>query len=378
MRAALTLILIWGVCISVSLPQLSSPVQNIFKHLGNVGASNTTWSCNKTTACAGNGKACNATFSAGTNQCSWNSSGTPSCCATNLYCINSKCAVDNFGAACSNNGQCHASVTAGNSIACVNGSCAYLGFPGDKCVNNSMCAFNIPCDNTTLICTAVGSGGDCSKGQICGFGLACMANGTTGLACQQLPQNGSCYQGTCYPGYNCIGGNCQSQYTVAAGTACKTNDQCVTGNYCGSNGTCTAVKTSYTACTAAANCTGGGPCMCSPFSGKGYCLLDPSVDPCTSQASNLQTCLIKNSCAAPGDATVSCCYANCYSEYKKLLSCPCSINTDWNGDCNYDKYCGGFPIWAIIVIIVVIIVLILAVVLIVFLLMKRRRQYDTL
>jgi len=269
MRAALTLLLIWGVCISVALPQLSSPVQNIFQHFGNFGANNT-WSCNKTTACAGSGKACNATFTDSINKCSWNSSGTPTCCAEGLSCINSKCAVDNFGAACSNNAGCYQSATAGNPVACVNGSCAYLSYPGDKCVNNSMCVGGIPCDNTTLICTAVASGGDCSKGQICAFGLACMANGTTGLACQQLPQNGTCYLGvSCYPGYNCIGGNCQAQYTVAAGTACSTNDQCVTGYYCSStNKTCTAVKTTYTTCTANSNCT-NGICLCSPFSGKG-------------------------------------------------------------------------------------------------------------
>jgi len=377
MRAALTLILIWGVCISVALPQLSSPVQNIFKHFGNVGASNTTWSCNKTTACVGSGKACNATYSLATNQCAWNSSSTSTCCAPGLYCLNSKCAVDNFGATCSNSAGCKPSATAGNPMACVNGTCAYIGYPGDKCTNNSMCALNVPCDNTTLICTAVSSGGDCSKGQICAFGLACMLNGTN-ATCQMLPQNGSCYLGAaCYPGYNCVSGNCQAQYTLAAGTKCMTSDQCVTGNYCALNGTCTAVKTSYTTCTANSNCT-QGTCQCSPFSGKGYCFPDITVDACTSQQSNLQTCLNKNSCAAPSDATISCCYANCYSDYKKTFSCSCTNGDDLGGSCSYSKYCGGFPIWAIIVIIVVIIVLILAVVLIVFLLMKRRRQYDTL
>jgi hypothetical protein len=93
---------------------------------------------------------------------------------------------------------------------------------------------------------------------------------------------------------------------------------------------------------------------------------------------DLSSCIAKNNCTSATDAPNSCSYANCLSEYKKSLSCSCSMNDSLYGDCYYNMYCGGFPVWAIIVIIVVAIVLVLAIVLLVFFMMRRRRQYDSI
>jgi len=363
------------VCLSVATPLPFTPVYNIFEKA--VGAN---WSCNKTIACVGKGDTCSGDFIIKNANCSVNASGTPSCCGASLYCINDKCATDNVGAACKTVADCYFKVTAGNAGICANGTCSYLGNPNDKCANNSQCALNLPCNGS--LCTALSQGADCSKGGLCGFGLVCKVVGTS-LTCQPLPTSGSCNNGACYPGYFCSGGNCVKIYSLASGSKCNADMQCDTGLICAANGTCITAKTSLTSCSNNANCTSGLACGCSLFSGKGYCVtpiggLDPNINPCTSQESAYYTCLYKYNCSSTGDAPNSCSYINCYSSFKKSMSCGCSISTDLIGTCIYNQYCGGFPVWAIIVIIVVIIVLILAVVVIVFLLMKRRRQYDTL
>jgi hypothetical protein len=105
---------------------------------------------------------------------------------------------------------------------------------------------------------------------------------------------------------------------------------------------------------------------------------DYIYNPCTSEESDLTTCLASNNCTDASDAPESCCYANCLSQYKKTFSCGCSLSDQFYGSCFYNQYCGGFPVWAIIVIIVVAIVLVLAIVLLVFFMMRRRRQYDSI
>jgi hypothetical protein len=131
-------------------------------------------------------------------------------------------------------------------------------------------------------------------------------------------------------------------------------------------------------CTNSTDCTTGGLCICSPYSGDQFCTNVVPM-PCNSQMQNLETCLKDNNCTTgANDSPDSCCYNNCYSSFKKANSCGCSAAETAAGNCFYNTYCSGFPIWAIIVIIVVAILLVLAVVLLVFFMMRRRRQYDSI
>jgi len=313
--------------------------------------------------------------------CSSNSTGTPSCCAAGLYCINSKCATDNMGSSCTATSQCLPSATAGLGYTCaMNGSsgiCTYLGYPGDSCSNSSQCGFNLPCNNNS-ICAAPTQGQSCATIGLCAFGLTCKLVNAS-LICAPEGQNGTACGATnpCYPGYFCHNGFCLATFSIGSGQACTKQDQCSSGYDCGTNGTCTAVTTSFTTCTATANCSSGQLCVCSEFSGNSYCL-GGDYDPCNAAHVTFRQCLDTNNCTSQGDAPNSCSYKNCYSSFKKSQSCGCSTLSDLYSTCGYSPYCGGFPVWAIIVIIIVIIVLILAVVLVVFFLMRRRRQYDSI
>jgi len=342
-------------------------------------SSNATVSCAKNSSCVGKGASCGGFVDLTTLEtynCSLNSSGTPNCCASGLYCISGKCAIDNAGATCTTGVDCYPSVTAFYPLNCVGGICTYVGYAGDKCTNGSQCANNLPCNNS--VCTAPSVGQACNLTSGCGFGAYCGSlNGS--LQCINYPQNGSCYANSkCYPGNFCNNGTCAALFSLGQGANCMgDSNRCQTGFICApNNNTCQTAETSLTTCTNDSDCS-SGVCLCSPFSGKQYCdsLFD---DPCTSQRQSLDSCLVSNNCTHDGDGTNTCSYANCYSEYKKSNSCGCSIASTKYSSCFYNPYCGGFPVWAIIVIIVVIIVLILAVVLIVFFLMRRRRQYDTI
>jgi hypothetical protein len=155
---------------------------------------------------------------------------------------------------------------------------------------------------------------------------------------------------------------------------------CASGLTCSNNGTCTAVTDDLVECTDTANCTAmGGTCQCSFFTGNSYCVGGSyNYDPCSDEQATLTSCLATANCSTATNAPESCCYANCLSDYKKATSCRCSMLNSFYGDCFYNQYCGGFPVWAIIVIIVVAIVLVLGIVLLVFFMMRRRRQYDSI
>jgi len=376
MKIVLAFILLWGVCVCLAAPTKFASFDHVFKSSGLPSATNFT--CAKNESCVGKGASCGGyvDFKSGlAYNCSVNSSGTPNCCASGLWCVGGKCAIDNVGSSCSGDANCHGSATAGLPLLCMSGICTYVGFAGDKCSNNSQC-LNLPCNNS--VCTAPSLGQSCNLTSGCGFGLYCgIANGTQ--QCMTLPKNGSnCIAKYCYPGNFCNGGTCVAKFSVGQGGQCGGfKEYCQTGLVCAAeNGTCITAGTTYPTCTSGANCS-SGICWCSFFSGKQFCV-DLDVDPCTSQVSSYESCLTSNNCSTGGDQTNTCSYANCYSEYKKSKSCGCTNDSTFYSTCSYSPYCGGFPVWAIIVIIVVIIVLILAVVLIVFFLMRRRRQYDTI
>jgi len=377
MKAVIALILLWGVCVCLAAPSQFDTFDFVFK-TSPLPSASSNFTCTKNSSCVGKGATCGGFFDVKngmTYNCSINSTGTPNCCAANLYCVGGKCVVDNAGATCSSDGNCLPKGTTGQPLLCISGICTYVGFAGDKCTNNSQC-LNLPCNNS--VCSAPAVGQSCNLTTGCGFGLYCgVANGSQ--QCIALPQNGSnCVNSMCYPGYFCKSGTCIPKYSLGVGKTCfGYQDFCSTGLTCDPvNGTCVTAQTSLPTCTNGSDCS-SGVCICSFLSGKQFCA-ELDLDPCTSQRSSLDSCLVTNLCTHSGDGANTCSYANCYSEFKKAMSCSCTILSTEYSTCYYNSYCGGFPVWAIIVIIVVIIVLILAVVLIVFFLMRRRRQYDTI
>jgi len=212
---------------------------------------------------------------------------------------------------------------------------------------------NFTCQNVTA------SGSPCVSSEECAAGTVCFQKTAGGnLTCQAMGSQGS--------GGPCVTGAC------AAGFGCP---------YPPANQTCVSVTTDVTNCNNDTDCPGSS-CQCSPFVGKSFCT-GPTYDPCTQENFDLTTCLANGKCVADESSTCttgSCCDTNCQSQYKKLRSCFCPFISDAFGSCNYDSYCGGFPVWAIIVIIVAVIALILAVVIVVVLYLrnKRKRQYESI
>jgi len=335
--------------------------------------------CNATDSCAGKGDACKGIY--GLPGCS-PTNGT--CCSFGLFCVNSLCVTDTVGQTCNSNSMCvSASPT---PVDCIAGTCTYVYAPGDSCSNNTDCTTN---NCTNGMCMGISMGQSCLLSPMsCNFGLWCMPNMTT-MTCQNRTAEGDncttisqCIEGTtCFSSTQSANGTlsqamCQTIGTQDQGGPCMDSSACDSGNVC-YQGNCTAVGTSMTACTSNGNCT-GGLCACSAVTGDLYCVGTLYNNPCTDESISLESCLATSMCNEATDAPNSCCYANCLSEYKKSMSCGCSFSDSVSGDCFYNQYCGGFPVWAIIVIIVVAIVLVLAIVLLVFFMMRRRRQYDSI
>lgn len=218
------------------------------------------------------------------------------------------------------------------------------------------------------------SSGQCVFGYYCGLG-----NGTNGTVCMaKVPMNGDCTTGPCYPGNFCNSGKCVAMYSLSGGAACTSAGQCSVDLVCATNGTCVNADTELTECSEDSDCTeSNSVCKCSPFTQKFYCTTT-LLDPCTEEESDLSSCMASSNCSTATNAPNSCCYNECYSDYKKTLSCSCSNDSDLYGNCQYNSFCGGFPVWAIILIIVVAIVLVLAIVLLVFFMMRRKPHYDAI
>jgi hypothetical protein len=101
--------------------------------------------------------------------------------------------------------------------------------------------------------------------------------------------------------------------------------------------------------------------------------------PCTSQHLALDLCLAANNCTYSSDIEGSCSAISCLTQYKDASSCLCSNLKAMGGNCLYDPYCSGFPLWAIIAIAVGGVVILLVIVLLIVCLMRRRKQdYDTI
>jgi len=366
----------------LSGPQIANNHQFIMAS-ANTSASNSTSastaSCTQNFTCADKGDTCSSDFY------SCNSTTGSGCCGLGLYCVNSTCVTDNIGDPCKTVLDCDKPSNAGDiALSCTNGYCAYSYNLGDTCQNTSDCMPGLVCNNT--ICTGLAQGVQCNGTMACGYGLYCgYKTGNGNYVCMNTTASGGdCSSTPCGPWLQCINNTCQAEYSVASGSHCVNSKQCQSGLYCSINATCTAVADDYTSCSADSDCTAGPTgttsCVCSPFSGKSFCygLGYLNVFPCNEDKSDLYTCLVDNSCSAANNAPNSCCTKNCLSDYKKSISCDCSGNKLSYGNCYYNGYCGGFPIWAIIIIIVVAIVLVLGIVLLVFFMMRRRRQYESI
>jgi len=366
------MIVLWGFCMCLAAPpSFIHGTSRLAQVAPPTVCPNTTYSC------AGKGDDCTGDLN--TPTCNLTNS---SCCGTGLYCINKTCAIDNEGTQCQNNTQCMQSST-GGPIMCVSGSCQYVYGPGDECDTNANCYGGLNCTNGTCQGIALNMACNVSGLSTCAWGLYCGLNPNLTapftICISTIPNGGVCNGSSpCAFGNTCIQNKCVADYSQGTGTTCFGNS-CNTGLVCATNNnTCVSATTSLTSCTNSTDCTAGTVCVCSPFSGDSFCDT-ASINPCTSEAQTLETCLKDNNCTTGGnDSPMSCCYNNCYSSYKKSFSCGCSITKSLFGNCFYNTYCSGFPIWAIIVIIVVVIVIVLAVVLLVFFMMRRRRQYDSI
>jgi len=340
--------------------------------------------CSSVFSCASEGDSCQGDQILH-KTCS-NNNGT--CCAFGLYCISGTCEVDTLGDNCNATTLCFPSVTAGYSMNCVSNQCVYVYGTGDTCTNNTDCISN-NCTGGTCMGAMAGQGCfDLGFNGGCAYGLYCGINGNLTKICMNTTAMGSVCNSTtpmCAQGSACSNGTCMGYYTVGSGGNCAVSpDLCDEDYICAPNNTCVSAATSLTSCSANSDCPSSQTCVCSQYTGDNYCSLSPlliannMVNPCTEEMSDLNSCLISAQCPTAGDAPNSCCYNQCYSDFKHSQSCGCDTATDTLGSCSYSTYCGGFPVWAIIVIIVVAIVLVLAVVLLVFFMMRRRRQYDSI
>jgi hypothetical protein len=359
-------VLFCGVCMCCAYPHELFTQTSKFADIGK-GMNST--NCSSIYSCAGKGDSCNASFTKG--DCMSGSS----CCAQGLFCVNSECATDNMGANCTTMADCHSAIAP--SYNCVNKTCQYIYGPGDTCTTSNDCIGALNC--TSSVCVGIAQGQTCQYSGLCAFGLYCATNNNGSMQCMPQPGvNATCSTQNCYPGNVCEGGKCIAEFSVASGKTCSTEKSCETGLVCASNGTCVEALTSLTTCTnATTDCPSQILCLCSPFSGTSFCV-EPLYDPCTDEASDLDSCIAENNCTNTYGSPNSCAYDHCYSEIKKSNSCGCSAADTIYDSCFYNEYCGGFPVWAIILIIVVAIVLVLAIVLLVFFMMRRRRQYDSI
>jgi hypothetical protein len=372
-KFVLALLFVWGVVACVAMP---THFQSLI-----VGNPPPPANCSAVFSCASEGDSCDGDQILH-KTCS-NNNGT--CCAFGLYCISGTCKVDTLGDSCNTTNPCFPSFTAGYPISCVSSMCTYQYGTGDTCMNNTDCISN-NCTGGACVgammgqtCQTLGFNGGCAWGLICG-----MSNNTK-MCMNTTAIGANCTANACAFGSACSNGTCMAYYTVGAGGNCAANPLLCDEDYiCATNGTCVSTATSLTSCSSNTDCQSGQFCVCSQYTGDNYCsltqlaIVNNMVNPCTEEDSDLNSCLISSECASAGDAPNSCCYNQCYSDFKHSQSCGCDTATDTFGSCSYSTYCGGFPVWAIIVIIVVAIVLVLAVVLLVFFMMRRRRQYDSI
>jgi len=330
-----------------------------------------------------------------TNSCSV-LKGSPSCCAQGLYCVNSKCAVDNVGSLCKRSSDCLPDVVpyaAGSTafpMACISGVCQYLSGPGDSCSVNSDCANNLAC--TLGKCAGLTSGVFCNISlprnalRQCAFGFYC-----TGTCQPAGSLNATCFSDTqCAPGFFCGNDNqCVQTFTTPVGDSCSSSttsgsnqQECKVGYTCNSRSTCVPITPSIIKCENQNECTTASSsspsCSCQPSTGKSFCTgTSYNYDSCTQERYEYYTCMNTNQCSTISNQPSSCSYTSCSSSMNKLTKCLCSILKSQAGDAYYCN--AGFATWKLIVSIVVPVVGIILLVIIVVVLVlscRKNKEYE--
>jgi len=272
-----------------------------------------------------------------------------------------------------------------NPTSCVNNECIYLVGPGDECSATENCWSGMTCYDG--ICLGSGYGESCSYSRnTCAYGYVC-----TGYPYRCMPALGvgkACPNALftpCVQGSVCFQGVCTAQYSVSSNGACLSRySLCASGLVCSPNQTCVAATTTQATCTSNSDCDTStykyNQCVCSIYTGKAVCSYQPLFNPCTDALATLNTCLNTNGCVYATSVSGTCSAKHCGGEFRDSISCNCDSLSLTIGGCNYNTYCNGFPLWAIIVIIVVgVIILVAAIVLVIFCVLRRKRSnYDSI
>jgi len=290
------------------------------------------------------------------------------CCASGMLCVSGKCQTVSVGDPCTSNKQCPTPPTAqlpiagSISMACISNTCQYLYMVGDSCSSNADCHgdYGITCDTHTGKCVGLPLGANCGGG-VCNLGLYCKY---PPIQCvPKIAEGGKCeYAYECLGGLACTNGACTQPFSLPLNSNCLSNLDCQTNLICGFEKTCV-VPSALKQCTSNSQCTESKEdyCLCSKFSGDQFCAVSGSnYWPCPSEGNELFNCLNSYNCTSPSDAPQSCCRLNCYSQFKKALSCNCPLSDAFYGDCIINPFCGGFPVWAIILIVLITICLLVA------------------
>jgi hypothetical protein len=336
--------------------------------------------CDDTYTCVSEGDSCSFSWAENPHNCTTNSGND--CCAHGLICFNGKCADNNYGAACKSSADCISQ--AGEALTCsTNNTCAYLSYAGDSCGDDdddiTVCAPGLTCQGEVCLGQLIGA--NCSADKPCNNGLYCPYF-EVHPTCQYLLPNGadcSDYPNACNFQSYCNSKNCTAFYNVVEGGHCTSSNDCADGNIC-EKAVCVSSNDDddLQSCESNTDCTHGGICLCSQFSGEKFCT-NIAHDSCYSERTDANTCAAKYNCTNFYTNENSCFYENCYSELEDLQSCGCSDSDSIYSSCFYSSYCGGFPGWAIALIVVGAIAVVLAIVAVIFVVMKRNSNtYDSI
>jgi hypothetical protein len=259
-------------------------------------------------------------------------------CSAAQACVNNQCGACNSTADCGGAGVCDPALRQ-----CVPGNCntaadcTASGFTGEVCVNK--------------VCTACGASVACAAGQVCASGACVTGNCTpqTGCANGQVCSNNSCV--ACGKNADCLASN-----LVCIAGAC-TPGNCAVASDCPTAGQLCSASHQCSACTADAQCPGGGTtppsgvCVlglcktgnchsladCAAING-GFCSSSNSCIPCTQ----------KTDCGASGYVcnAGTCTPGNCAQESDCAAGQLCSashfcVACTGNAQCGTNRVCSS-------------------------------------